>query len=198
MSKFSEILNKVALLLKGEEQIEKFINVQDSDGTIYFIPGEVFEPGAEIMVVNEDGSTTPAPDGTYKIEESTVVIKDSKIESIEGDEITEDETEEEMVEEEKKEETEEEKTEEKTEEPEKEEKKEEDSMAVLSRRVEVLEQAVSQLLEAITEQNAQFETSLSRIDVLEKSPASGSSTKSEKFNTVSPNKLKWISQLNNK
>lgn len=178
MSKFKEIINRVAVLLGGD--IEKFINVQGQDGTIYFIPGEVFEPGAEIYITQEDGTNIPVEDGEYTIEESVIIVKDGLIESVNGIE-----TKEEVLEK-KDEEKEKEKEEEKEE-----EKKEDMEANDLAERVAVLEKIVAELMNALEEQNTTQELSLARIEKIEKSPAVNSQTESEMFKAVDNPKLKW-------
>lgn len=64
-----EAFEKIQNLLFGEQ---KMAEAKLADGTIIQWEGELVE-GTAINVIAEDGNTTPAPDGTHELEDSTKV-----------------------------------------------------------------------------------------------------------------------------
>ena len=79
---FQKKLNQIRILLGMNPQVE-LAEAMLEDG-VTKITAEKFEPGYEVSVVAEDGTTAPAPPGSHKLEDGTEVILDenSKIVSI--------------------------------------------------------------------------------------------------------------------
>ena len=59
------VLSKVKALLSLEKETVKFTYAKLSDGTI--VESATFDVGETVEVVSEDGTKTPAPDGTHEL-----------------------------------------------------------------------------------------------------------------------------------
>jgi hypothetical protein len=82
-------------LLKTLFTKQVFKDAKLQDGTI--VSAEAFEPGQELMIIDEAGNKTPAPDGEHILEDGTCVyVTDGKIDRLEKLE-TEDGIEEEVT-----------------------------------------------------------------------------------------------------
>ena len=84
-------------LNKAEEEIKLEWQAKSEDGTIFVSTAEELESGVDFSVLTEDGTTIPAPIGTYRLE-SGVSVRISE-EGVVA-EVIESETEEEVTEEE--------------------------------------------------------------------------------------------------
>jgi hypothetical protein len=70
-------------LLKTLFTKQVFRDAKLQDGTI--VSAESFEPGQELMIIDEAGNRTPAPDGEHILEDGTCVyVTDGKIDKIEA------------------------------------------------------------------------------------------------------------------
>jgi hypothetical protein len=88
------VLSKIASMISFSETEVELTYAKLKDGTI--VESKTFDVGEELFVVSEDGSKTPAPDGTHELslkDESgnenliKVITKDGKIEERENVEI---------------------------------------------------------------------------------------------------------------
>ena len=201
-----ETLDQIKGLFKSEKNT--FVETKGEDGTLYSIEGEIVV-GANINVINEDGTLTPATDGEAVIEGVTIVIKDGKIEEIKNETIAvnpengeEAKTVEELAEVEDV--TEDETETEKTEAPNDEKITVlEEKITVIEEKITMIEQAINEIVSLIQQQMANFSTVKEKVEKFEQTPATEPITKrtpkfletkteSSKFST------KWTSQLKNK
>lgn len=151
-----ETLDLIKSLLKfGSEGVkEDFADAKLEDGTIVRVDADDFAEGLELLVIAEDGTMSPAPDGEHKLEDGRVlVVEGGVITSISVAEEQEEEEKEKEIEEEMSEETEEESEESEEETEESEEEESEETEEEVEEEVEGvnLEDKVNQLEALINE-----------------------------------------------
>ena len=165
---YSKKLNQIRLLLGMEVKMAEYIL---EDGVTKLVCDGELVPGAEVSVISEAGETGPAPQGTHKLQDGTVITVDeaSKVVSVEKTEMEiEIEAQEEEVVEEVKDEVKEDKIE------------VEELRKVVMSLAETIEEIADEII-VIREEMASYKA---KMEKMSKSPAS---KKISTFNTeVSP------------
>jgi len=79
---YSKKLNQIRLLLGMEVKMAEYIL---EDGVTKLVCDGELVPGAEVSVISESGETGPAPQGTHKLQDGTIITVDetSKVVSVE-------------------------------------------------------------------------------------------------------------------
>lgn len=57
----------------AEDTATKFVDAKTKDGQALQIEGDTIAPGAKVMVVGQDGTPAPAPDGELTLEDGTII-----------------------------------------------------------------------------------------------------------------------------
>ena len=74
-----EKLAELFMLVKKES----FLDAKAQDGSILRTADEAFKTGSQVVLISEDGTSAPAPDSSYVLEDgSTLVIKSGVVETI--------------------------------------------------------------------------------------------------------------------
>lgn len=93
MNRKKDVIAIVKKLLFTQDEMKMEAQGKLVDGTIVMTPDSEIKEGVELFVVAEDGSTTPAPDGTHELEDGTFVKTEGgfvvSVERNEGDDIAE-------------------------------------------------------------------------------------------------------------
>src|SRR5690348_2950449 len=87
----------MTLIQKVKDEIKKTLNMVNEDSFEENQPAPELQiselvVGGKVEVINSDGSLSPAPDGTYKVDDNEIEVKDGLIESINGEKETPKET----------------------------------------------------------------------------------------------------------
>lgn len=190
----NQLKNTVNQFFAKEEDVQNFIDVEDSDKNIYRLPESGLEVGAPIEKIQEDGTMVPVEDGVYVIEGNEVTVKDSVVAEIKPIEEAPAEeeapaAEEEMVEEMPTEETPKEEVQEEMQPESNEEIKAvkvaiEEIAAMVGQIIEYVKQLDSRVsaIENVSEYEEKFSSLNERIEKLENKPVS-TSVKTQKFAT---------------
>jgi len=75
-TKHAATLAKVGIKLSGIEEPTKVAMVamgELEDGTKVASPADNFSEGAELYIIAEDGTETPAPDGDHRLSDGTLI-----------------------------------------------------------------------------------------------------------------------------
>jgi hypothetical protein len=98
MNRKKDVIAIVKKLLFSQDEIKMEAQGKLVDGTIVMTPDSEIKEGVELFVISEDGTSTPAPDGTHELEDGTFVKTEGgfvvSVERNEGDDIVETELEE--------------------------------------------------------------------------------------------------------
>jgi len=83
MSKNTKSIKEKLVELFQLVKKESFLDAKAADGSILRTTDDAFKTGSQVVLISEDGTSAPAPDGPYTLEDgSSLVIKSSVVESI--------------------------------------------------------------------------------------------------------------------